>query len=217
MIYNLNIVNLENKILYDISPTISPKTAVFPGDTPFQQDYLLKIENGNNLDLSSIKTTVHIGAHTDAPRHYHSEGVSIDQRELKYYLGEAQVIEVHCKPGCRITPEYLTQDIKASRVLFKTNSFPDPEHWNSDFVALSAELIDFLAQKKVVLVGIDTPSIDLASDEQLESHKCIYKNNMAILEGIVLNEVNEGLYNLICLPLKIAGADASPVRAILLK
>lgn len=207
---------MENKTLYDISPTISPKTAVFPGDTPFQQDYLLKIENGNNLDLSSIKTTVHIGAHTDAPRHYHAKGLSIDQRELQYYLGEAQVIEVNCKRGSRITPKHLTQDIKAKRILFKTNSYPDPEHWNDDFVALSAELIDFLAQKKVILVGIDTPSVDPANDEQLESHKCIYKNNMAILEGIVLNEVNEGLYNLICLPLKIKGADASPVRAILL-
>lgn len=217
IIYNLNIVNLENKILFDISPTISSKTAVFPGDTPFQQDFLLKIAKGNNLDLSTIKTTVHIGAHTDAPCHYHAEGESIEKRNLKYYMGAAQVIEVHCPRGSRILPQHLTQNINASRILFKTNSFPDPDHWNNDFVALSAELVEFLARQKVVLVGIDTPSVDLAKDEFLESHKAIYKHNMAVLEGIVLKDVDSGLYDLICLPLKIAGADASPVRAVLLK
>jgi len=210
-------VILENKILIDISPTISPKTAVFPGDTPFSQDFLLKIEKGNNLDLSTIKTTVHIGAHTDAPSHYHAEGVSIDKRDLSYYIGGVQVVEVNCAAGARIKPEHLTQNISARRVLFKTNSFPDPNQWNDDFVALSVELIEFLAFKKVILVGIDTPSVDAANDNFLTSHKCIYKNNMAILEGIVLKDVEPGLYDLICLPLKIAGADASPVRAVLIK
>lgn len=208
---------MENKIIIDISPTISPNTAVFPGDTPFQQNFLLKIEKGSNLDLSTIKTTVHIGAHTDAPSHYHAEGVTMEKRDLKYYIGPAQVIEVACPRGTRILPQHLTQNIMASRVLFKTNSFPDPNRWNDDFVSLSAELIEFLAAKKVVLVGIDTPSVDLAGDELLESHKCIYKHNMAILEGIVLKDVDSGIYDLICLPLKIAEADASPVRAILLK
>ena len=210
-------MNLENKIIFDISPTISLKTAVFPGDTPFQQNFLFKIENGSNLELSSIKTTVHIGAHTDAPSHYHAGGASIDQRDLKYYLGQAQVIEVACIRGTRILPAHVTQNIKASRILFKTKSFPDPNHWNNDFVSLSAELVEFLADKKVVLIGIDTPSVDLANDEYLESHKCIYKHDMAILEGIVLKDVEPGLYDLICLPLKIAGAEASPVRAILIK
>ena len=210
-------MNLENKIVFDISPLISPQTAVFPGDTPFQQDFLLKIANGKNLDLSTIKTTVHIGAHTDAPSHYHADGVSIEKRELKYYLGPAQVIEVNKARGSRLYPDDLTQNIMAPRVLFKTNSFPDPNHWNNDFVSLSAELIEFLAAKNVILAGIDTPSVDPANDEGLESHKAIFRYDMAILEGIVLTSVPEGIYDLICLPLKIAGADASPVRAILLK
>lgn len=210
-------MNLENKILIDISPTISSKTAVFPGDTPFEHNFLLKMDMGNNLDLSSIKTSVHIGAHTDAPCHYNSNGESIDKRALNYYLGPVQVIEVDCPRSTRILPQHLTQNIKAPRILFKTNSFPDPDQWNADFVALSAELVDFLALKKVVLVGIDTPSIDPAEDKNLESHNAVFKNNMAILEGIVLKDVQSGLYDLICLPLKIAGADASPVRAILIK
>lgn len=210
-------MNLENKILFDISPLISAKTAVFPGDTPFQQDFLLKIKNSDNLDLSTIKTTVHIGAHTDAPSHYNADGESIETRSLKYYIGAAQVIEVNCQRGSRIRVQDLTQNIKAPRVLFKTGSFPDPELWNDDFVALSSELVEYLASQKVVLVGIDTPSIDPSNDVGLESHNAVYKNNMAILEGIVLTSVEAGLYDLICLPLKISGSDASPVRAVLLK
>jgi arylformamidase len=105
----------------------------------------------------------------------------------------------------------------AERILFKTNSFPDPNSWNSDFVALSSDLINYLATKNIILVGIDTPSVDLAEDKKLESHKAIFKNNISILEGIVLSHVDEGIYQLIALPLKIAGADATPVRAILIK
>lgn len=203
--------------IIDISPVISEKTAVFPGDTPFSADFLLKINKGHNIDLSTIKTTVHIGAHTDAPSHYHADGVTMEQRGLHYYLGPAQVIEVNLPRGARIYPKDLTQDIKAPRVLIKTSSFPDPNNWNGDFNSLSKELIDHLAHKKVILVGIDTPSVDPADDKVLESHHAIYKNDMAILEGIVLNEATNGLYDLVCLPLKIAKADASPVRAILLK
>ena len=210
-------MNLENKIIYDISPLISPKTAVFPGDTPFQQEFLFKFAAGNNLDLSTIKTTVHIGAHTDAPSHYHSAGETIEMRDLKLYLGAAQVIEVICPRGARIRKEHLTQNITAPRVLFKTGSFPDPDTWNDDFNSLSAELVEYLAAQKVVLVGIDTPSVDPATDEKLESHNAIFKHNMAVLEGIVLTGVEPGLYDLICLPLKISGSDASPVRAVLLK
>ena len=210
-------MKINERQIIDISPVISEKTAVFPGDTPFSHDFLMQINQGDNLDLSTIKTTVHIGAHTDAPSHYHEKGVSIAERDLSYYVGACQVIEVSLPRGERIRPRHLTQDIKAPRVLFKTKSFPNPNQWNSDFVALSAELIEFLAIKKVILVGIDTPSVDLAEDKLLESHKTIYKHNMAILEGIVLDHVASGDYDLICLPLKIAKADASPVRAVLLK
>lgn len=107
--------------------------------------------------------------------------------------------------------------ILAHRVLFKTSSFPNPNQWNSDFISLSAELVDFLAAQGVFLVGIDTPSVDLFEDKVLESHRAIYQHNMAILEGVVLEAVPEGVYTLVALPLKIEQADASPVRAILIE
>ncbi|MEK6772860.1 MAG: cyclase family protein [Bdellovibrionota bacterium] len=210
--------SLEWSEIIDISPMVSKKIAVYPGDKPFEENFLLEMSKGDNFTLSSIHTTVHLGAHTDAPNHYHPEGESIEKRDLSLYMGAVQVIQVDLGPGERIKPEHLKgKNISAPRVLFKTLSFPDPNKWNSDFVALSPELIDFLSQKKVKLVGLDTPSVDLSDDKELLTHHRIYEKNMAILEGVVLNHVSEGIYHLIALPLKIEGADATPVRAVLLR
>ena len=202
----------------DISPLISSKTAVFPGDTPFSREVALDFDRGDNLRLSHIVSSVHIGAHADAPSHYHPGGHSIENRGLHFYLGTAQVVEVSCPGGARVVPEHFSHSkIEAPRILFKTRSFPNPDHWNGDFNSLSPETIDFLHQRGVCLVGIDTPSVDPADDKHLATHKEIYSADMAILEGLVLDCVEPGLYSLIALPLKIKGADASPVRAILLK
>ncbi len=190
--------------------------AVFPGDTPFQEDFVMDFKSGHNMTLSSIKTTVHLGAHTDAPSHYHVQGESIDRRSLNYYLGPVQVIEVKTQKNHRILPKDFADEIKERRVLFKTKSFPDPYNWSSDFMSLSVELIEFLHSKNVILIGIDTPSVDLADDKKLESHNAIYKYNMAVLEGIVLDQVECRVYDLVALPLNIEGADATPVRAVLL-
>lgn len=210
--------SLEWSEIIDISPMISGKTAVFPGDKVFEEDFTLNMSQGDHLTLSSIHTTVHIGAHTDAPNHYHAEGESIEKRELSLYMGPVQILEVNVPRGQRILPLHIqNKQILAPRVLFKTLSFPDPNQWNSDFVALSPELVDFLSQKQVILVGLDTPSVDLAEDRELCTHKRIHEKNMAILEGVVLNHVSEGVYQLIALPLKIQGADATPVRAVLLR
>ena len=203
--------------IYDISPLITPEIAVFPGDTEFRSRVLLDMKKGDNLTLSSMTTTVHLGAHADAPSHYSRLGPSIAERDLSLYLGPAQVIEVERVAQKRISVADLGSiSIQAPRVLFKTRSFPHPNRWTSDFMALSPELINFLAEKQVVLVGVDTPSVDLADDKYLISHQAILKHDMAVLEGIVLEEVKPGLYDLIALPLKIMNADASPVRAILL-
>ena len=204
--------------IYDISPTISKDIAVFPGDTPFEREVLMSFEKGDHLLLSTTRSTLHIGAHADAPNHYHPKGQSIDERDLHLYLGPCQVISVKLKPKERILPGHLeSQKIQAPRVLFKTSSFNNPNKWNSDFNSLSPELIEWLVKEKVKLIGIDTPSVDPADDKILHSHNCIYKNNLAILEGVILKNVEDGFYTLVALPLKIKDADAAPVRAILLE
>jgi arylformamidase len=109
----------------------------------------------------------------------------------------------------------LSGPIQAPRLLLATGTFPDPEQFNQDFAALSPELIDFLHEHRVILVGIDTPSVDLFDSKDLPVHKAFLRYDMAILEGLALRDVPEGLYELIALPLKLVGFDASPVRAIL--
>lgn len=203
-------------MIYDISPVIHEGLAVFPGDTPFKSEFLMQTSEGDLLTLSKFSGSVHLGAHTDAPNHYAKDKEGISDRSLDYYLGPAQVIRLDIPKDSRITPEILkNKKIVAPRVLFYTGSFPNPDRWVDDFCALSAAGVEWLHSQGVKLVGIDTPSIDLANDKVLESHTAIHIHNMAILEGIVLNTVPEGVYELIALPLKIKGADASPVRAIL--
>ena len=204
--------------IIDISPMLSEKTAVFPGDEGFSRKVVMDFPRGDHLVLSSISSTVHIGAHTDAPSHYHPDGESIEQRDLSIYVGPCQVIEVSTVLGQRVRVEDMGgTKVGHQRVLFKTRSFPDPNNWNSDFCSLSPELVEFLAAAGVLLVGIDTPSVDPESSQYLEAHKMIYSKNMAILEGIILDHVEGGVYELIALPLRIKKGDASPVRAILVQ
>ena len=204
--------------IIDISPTLCPKTATYPMDTPFSRKIDLSFERGDNLLLSSINTSLHVGAHADAPNHYHSKGAGIDARSLHYYIGPVQVIHTPTQNGRRLTPQDIAKkDVRAPRVLFRTDSFPDPMRWQDEFSSLSPELIDTLHAKKVCLIGIDTPSVDPSASKHLESHQKIFACDMAILENLVLSHVPEGIYTLVALPLKIGDADASPVRAILLK
>jgi arylformamidase len=202
--------------IIDITPAVSASMAVFPGDVPFRREVSLDVERGDALTLSAITTTVHLGAHTDAPNHYARGGAGIDARPLELYLGPCQVMTVDVPRGARIRPADLPVPVEAPRVLLHTGSFPDPDRWNGDFNSASPELIEHLAQRGVVLIGIDTPSIDPAGDKVLESHQVVAARDMAILEGIVLDGVADGTYTLVALPLKLRGADAAPVRAVLL-
>ncbi len=202
--------------LIDITPVVSARIGVWPGDTPYTYKKNLAMADGAIIDLGEIHGTLHLGAHTDAPSHYGLDGETMEQRSLDRYYGPCEVLEVDVPRGERIRPNHLAQEPRSERVLFKTSSFPDPENFNEDFVAFSAELLDWLADRGVRLVGIDTPSADLFSDKVLESHQVLLRRDLAVLEGIVLKDVAPGNYLLIALPLKLEGADASPVRAALL-
>ena len=209
------LMSMEDRKIYDISPLISEKTAVWPGDMSFRRKVALSLAAGDNIELSSIQTTVHIGAHADAPSHYFSGGDNIAAVSLEPYIGKCQVLTVRdCK---LIKPEdfsnHLVSGIK--RVLFRTNSSPNPDVFNEDFTAFAPESIDILAESGCVLVGIDTPSVDPFDSKDLPTHHRLIKHNIRNLEGLSLKPVADGIYELIALPLKLANCDASPVRAIL--
>ena len=201
--------------VYDITPIVTTSLAVWPGDSPPSREVLLDLARGDTVTLSTLRSTVHLGAHADAPSHYAVDGETIERRALDRYLGPCRLIRVDVRPGERIGPEVLDGPVGAPRVLFATGTFPDPERFREDFAALSPALVDRLAEDGVVLVGIDTPSVDLFASKDLPSHAACHRHDLAILEGVVLDAVPDGVYELIALPLRLAGFDASPVRAIL--
>lgn len=202
--------------VYDLSPMISSEIAVFPGDQPFERSMAMDFSKGHHLQLSAMKTTVHLGAHADSSGHYHALGQGVEQRPLAHFCGKAQVIEVEKRMGARIDVKQIqNKEVLAPRVLFKTGSFPDPNKWNSDFMSLSSELIEYLAKQGVQLVGIDTPSVDPETSKDLPSHQALFRTKMAVLEGLVLTKVPEGIYTLVAMPLPLKDFDASPVRALL--
>jgi len=179
------------------------------------REVLLDMSKGDNVTLSTLHTTVHLGAHADAPNHYGRAAAAIADRPLEFYVGSCQVMRVQVDRAERLSEAQLTGPVKAERVLFATGTFPDPRSWNNDFAALEPGLIDRLHEWGVRLVGIDTPSIDLFDSKDLPAHHAILRHDMAILEGLVLTNVPDGIHELIALPLKLAGFDASPVRAVL--
>ena len=203
--------------IYDISPFISSESSVFPGDKPFYEKVTLDYKKGDKIKLSSFEMSPHIGAHADAPLHYSEGGKAIDQQSLEIYMGPCTVIDVSKTKNIRLLP----QDIKLvqklnPRVLFKTNSIKSFNHWQDDFIALSPELVFELSKREVILVGIDTPSVDPSKDSELLSHTACFNYDVSILENLDLKNVQEGNYNLIALPLKLKGLEASPTRAILI-
>ena len=202
--------------LIDISPPVDPSIQVWPGDTPFAHTINLDIAAGANITLSDIRTSVHVGAHADAPSHYSANGADIASRRLDFYVGRCIVLDIDVERGERMYPAHLAgKVVSAPRVLLRTGTFADHRNWNEDFASLSPELVDNLYQHGVILIGIDTPSVDPFESKELEAHQAFAHNDMAILEGLVLDDVEEGEYELIALPLRLRGADASPVRAVL--
>ena len=202
-------------MLLDITPLLTPDTAVWPGDTPLSREVLMELDRGDSVTLSTLRSTVHLGAHADAPSHYGQGGRSMEAQPLELYVGPCQVMHVAAQRGRRIAVDDLPEEPIEERLLIRTGTFAGFEDWNTDFAGLEPALVDHLHESGVRLVGTDAPSVDLAQDTQILAHKRFFANDMAILEGLKLDEVPPGRYELIALPLKIAGFDGSPVRAIL--
>ena len=202
-------------MILDITPAITPALAVWPGDTPASREVLMDLARGDVVTLSTLHATVHLGAHADAPSHYGPQAETIEAMPLERYVGRCRVLRVTGVRGARVGPGAIPKDLRCERLLVATGTYPDPNRWNDDFAALEPDTVDLLHERGVKLVGIDTPSVDLKSDAHLLAHKRFLAHGMSILEGLVLDGVSDGEYELIALPLKLAGFDASPVRAIL--
>jgi arylformamidase len=203
------------KKLWDISPPVSPASALFPGDRAYSQEWTATLGPGCPVNLSAVTLSPHIGAHADAPLHYGAGAATIGEVDLAPYLGPCRVIHaIGCGPLVRI--EHLQHAIGdlPTRVLVRT-CHTAPLEWSPEFSAFAPETITWLAGLGVRLVGIDSQSVDPADSKSLPSHRQLLKHDMRVLENLVLDVVPAGDYELIALPLKWILADASPVRAVL--
>ena len=201
--------------LWDISPPVREGSPVFPGDTPYRQEWAATIAPGCPVNVSSLTLSPHVGAHADAPLHYDPLGAAVGALELTPYLGPCRVIHAIAR-GPLVTWDHIahaTRDLPP-RVLVRTYERA-PVEWDPQLAAFAPDTIERLADAGVLLVGIDTASIDPAESKTLDSHQVIRRRGLRVLENLVLDAVPEGDYELIALPLKLMSADASPVRAIL--
>jgi arylformamidase len=204
--------------IWDISEPIEPATATFPGDTPFTQEWVLRMERGHSCNVSTIRLSSHLGTHTDAPRHFDVAGRGMAEVALAPYLGRCRVVDVTGEGSPSLVPlSQLGRDVLAGveRVLLRTKRSHDHRTFAPAFTAVGAEAARALVAAGIVLVGIDTPSIDHADSKELAGHHVLYAGGVAILENIDLSQVPAGDYELIALPLRIVDGDSSPVRAIL--
>ena len=204
------------KRLWDISPPVAAGTPVFPGDTSYSQEWSAELATGCPVNVSRITLSPHVGSHADAPLHYGDEGATIGEVGLDPYIGRCRVIHaIGCGPLVEWRHvEHAMHDLP-ERVLVRTYDKAPLDRFDDDLAAYSPSTIEQLAQRGVKLVGIDTASIDPAASKTLASHQVIRRLDLRVLENLVLDEVPEGDYELIALPLKLMAADASPVRAVL--
>jgi len=189
---------------------------VFPGDTPYTQHWSATITPGCPVNVSALTLSPHVGAHADAPLHYDPAGASIGDLSLGPYLGTCRVIHaIGCGP--LIEWRHIAHACTAlpARVLVRTYERAPVDQWDAQLAAFAADTVEHLADAGVQLIGIDTASIDPADSKDLPSHQVIRRRGLRVLENLVLDDVPEGDYELIALPLKLTEADASPVRAVL--
>jgi arylformamidase len=200
--------------IWDISQTLRPDLPVWPGDTRFGFERTWRRDEGSPVNVGRITMSTHSGTHADAPLHYAQGALDAASMEIDPYIGTCLVVDARGVNGA-IDIADLPHIDSADRVLFRTwDSFPHDE-WRSDWLPIAAETVEWLALQGVKLIGTDAPSLDPQESKTMDAHHAVLKHEMRILEGLVLDDVDEGRYELVALPLKVGGGDAGLCRAIL--
>ncbi len=203
--------------VYDISRTITSSLAVWPGDSPFSYEVVASKRQGSSVNLTTLTLSAHTGSHADAPWHFDDAGAHPADLPLEKYIGSAHVATTPRRAGGIVPGDFAAHDLSGMRrLLIHTwaSDVPD-DQWPEDFPYPTVELIDWLAAQGAVLLGVDMPSVDDFNSKTLEGHHRLLHHGIVNLEMLTLRGVPDGVYELIALPLKIAGVCGSPVRAAL--
>jgi len=205
--------------VWDISPPVDAHAPVFPGDTPYQQQWVATIGPGCPVNVSAVTASPHVGAHADAPLHYDPAGAPIGAVDLAPYLGPCRVVHaIGCGP--LVTWPHVAHALPdgtpwPARVLVRTYARMPRGAFDDALPGFDPALLERLADRDVCLVGTDSASVDPAASKTLDAHQVLRRRGLRVLENLLLDDVPEGDYELIALPLKWMRADASPVRAVL--
>ncbi|MFD1436359.1 arylformamidase [Kroppenstedtia eburnea] len=199
----------------DISQRLEEGVPVWPGDTPFSYRLTWSKEESGSVNVGQITMSTHTGTHIDAPFHFDEEGKQVIDLDLDLYIGRARVI--HLPDPKQIGIEELqSENLEGvTRLLIRTETWIDRSAFPGAIPPVAPELAPYLAEKGVRLLGLDLPSVDPLDSKELPAHHALTSHGIHILEGIVLGGVDPGDYQLAALPLPLAQADGSPVRAVL--
>jgi arylformamidase len=202
----------------DVSVPLHSGMVHWPNDPPVMLERSLDLAQGDAMTLSRLNMGVHSGTHVDAPAHFIRQGKTIDELPLAAVAGPARVIEIMNVES--ITPADLTScGIQAGeRILFKTSNSSDPWYdklFREDFVYLTQEAAEYLVRQQVQTVGIDYLSIGGYKGDGGATHIALLGAGIWIIEGLYLANISAGDYEMVCLPLRLLGAEGAPARVIL--
>ncbi|TYS90277.1 arylformamidase [Rossellomorea aquimaris] len=202
--------------IIDISCPLHNDTPVWPGDTPFSFSLNWTKEESGSVNVGQLTMSSHTGTHVDAPFHFDQDGKRILDLPLERFMGPAIVVSV--ENAAEINSELMDKvDFSGvKKVLFKTNAWKNPERFPERIPHIAKGLAPFLKEKGIDLIGVDLPSVDPLDSKELTAHHSLRQHDIGILEGIVLDHVEPGRYELVALPLPLKEGDGSPVRAILM-
>jgi len=202
-------------MLHDITVVTGAGTPEWPGDTPFSCGWSARIADGSSVNLTTITASPHVGTHADAPLHVKEGGASAEALPLDAFVGPVLVIDV-AGPPRDLGAEWASRvPDGTARLLLRTGATIASGTFPADWPALSPAAAEFLAQRGLRLLGVDAPSVDRRESKTLAVHHALFDGGAQVLENLDLRAVGEGEYELAAMPVKWAGVDAAPVRAVL--
>jgi arylformamidase len=203
--------------IYDLTIPLSGQLPILPGDPPFQAEAHSRIEDGHPCNVTRLTLGTHAGTHVDAPYHFIPTGAKVDELPLEILTGKARVVSLPAREAVD-RPALESLDLRDDlRLLFRTRNsgqLRQPE-FRSDFVHLTPDAASYLVQVGIKLVGWDGLSIEKFGSTDYPAHHALLGAGVIVVEGLDLSQVEPGEYELLCLPLKLAGADGAPARVIL--